>query len=383
MNVELRHLRCLVALADAGSFTDAAAELRISQAGVSRTIAALEAALGVLLVRRTTRAGRAHHRRHAGLLGHARRVLAGLDLLVQAAQLGLGEIRVGYAWRRWARTPWRCNGAGRSRTPRRSSSWYARTRRRRGSPRRVSDVAVLRVPPDDRRFASAVVGLERRFSAIAADDPWARRRAIGLSELAERTVVIDRRTGSTTLSLWPENAQPSRVMHTGDIDDWLAVDRGGEAIGVTAESTAAQYPRPGIRYRPIPGTTPIPVSAAWWREEAPPGNKRPGRADVRPIPLTRKTSLLGRSSRCAPIFALIKGTLAANRSTREMASLPLINANMGSLRVRGWGRGRHTWVDAGARLQVQGRRFVLEAVPGVEAGVAFAARLHVGRQVRR
>src|ERR1700734_401174 len=55
MNVELRQLRCLVAIADAGTFTDAAIDLGISQAAASRTIASLETALGVRLLRRTTR----------------------------------------------------------------------------------------------------------------------------------------------------------------------------------------------------------------------------------------------------------------------------------------------------------------------------------------
>src|SRR6266487_871880 len=55
MKVELRHLRCLVAIAEAGSFTDAAIDLGISQAAASRTLASLEAALGVRLLRRTTR----------------------------------------------------------------------------------------------------------------------------------------------------------------------------------------------------------------------------------------------------------------------------------------------------------------------------------------
>ena len=55
MDVELRHLRCLVAVADAGSFTDAALSLRVSQPAVSRTVAALERALAVRLLRRTNR----------------------------------------------------------------------------------------------------------------------------------------------------------------------------------------------------------------------------------------------------------------------------------------------------------------------------------------
>ena len=55
MNIELRQLRCLVAIAEAGSFTDAAIDLGISQAAASRTLASLETALGVRLLRRTTR----------------------------------------------------------------------------------------------------------------------------------------------------------------------------------------------------------------------------------------------------------------------------------------------------------------------------------------
>ena len=49
MDLELRHLRCLVAIVDAGTFTDAAIELGVSQAAVSRNLMALEQVLGVRL----------------------------------------------------------------------------------------------------------------------------------------------------------------------------------------------------------------------------------------------------------------------------------------------------------------------------------------------
>ena len=55
MELELRHLRALVAVADAGSFTDAAIDLGISQAAASRTLIALEQILGVRLLHRTSR----------------------------------------------------------------------------------------------------------------------------------------------------------------------------------------------------------------------------------------------------------------------------------------------------------------------------------------
>src|SRR6202034_4618549 len=55
MDLELRHLRCLVAIADAGTFTDAGIELGVSQAAVSRNLLALEDLLGVRLLHRTSR----------------------------------------------------------------------------------------------------------------------------------------------------------------------------------------------------------------------------------------------------------------------------------------------------------------------------------------
>ena len=112
MEVELRHLRCLVAVADAGSFTDAALSLRVSQPAVSRTVAALERALAVRLLHRTNRevvltaAGER-------VLARARRLLAEVDDLVTEARSGQTSLRFGYAWgavgtrtvtfqRRWA-----------------------------------------------------------------------------------------------------------------------------------------------------------------------------------------------------------------------------------------------------------------------------------------
>lgn len=53
-----RHMHCLVVLAEQGSFTAAARRLAISKSAVSQQIAELEQAIGVPLVRRTTRSMR-------------------------------------------------------------------------------------------------------------------------------------------------------------------------------------------------------------------------------------------------------------------------------------------------------------------------------------
>jgi DNA-binding transcriptional LysR family regulator len=268
MNLELRQLRCLVAIVDAGTFTDAAIDLGISQAAASRTLASLEAALGVRLLRRTTRevtltaaGGR--------VLPHARRALAEADDLVREATSGHTRLRVGYAWsamgrhtlafqRRWAAA----HPGVELRLIRTNSATG-------GLAEGACDIAVIRTPPDPSRFGDAIVGLERRYCAVAADDPWAARRSIRLAEVSSRVVLIDRRTGSTTLDLWPPEARPA-TEYTGDIDDWLTVIATGRCVGITAEATVTQYPRPGVVYRPLRDAAPIPVRLVWWRDEAHP-----------------------------------------------------------------------------------------------------------------
>lgn len=54
MSIELRHFRCFLAIADTLSITRAAERLHLTQPAVSRTLRALEAAVGVRLVDRST-----------------------------------------------------------------------------------------------------------------------------------------------------------------------------------------------------------------------------------------------------------------------------------------------------------------------------------------
>lgn len=265
MDVELRQLRCLVAIVDEGTFTDAAIALGVSQAAVSRSLAALERALGVRLLRRTSREV-APTGTGLRVLAHARRVLAEVDDLVREATSGHARLRMGYAWAALGRhTPafqrrWAAAHPGTDLQLVRANSATA------GLAEGACDLSVVRRPVDDRRFDSAIVGLERRLCAVAADDPLAGRRSVRLADLSGRTLVVDRRTGTTTTDLWPPEARPA-VEETHDVDDWLTVITTGRCIGMTAEATAHQYPRPGVVYRPVRDAEPIAVRLAWWRED--------------------------------------------------------------------------------------------------------------------
>jgi|ERR1700678_125183 DNA-binding transcriptional LysR family regulator len=263
-DLELRHLRCLVAIVDAGTFTDAAIELGISQAAVSRNLIALERVLGVRLLHRTSRsitpttAG-------VHVLAQARRLLAAADNLVAEATTGHTQLRVGHAWSAMGRHTREFQRLWTARYPTVELQLIRTNSASGGLAEGLCDIAVLRTGVS-KDFDTAVVGHERRYVAMAADDPWARRRSIGLAEIPGRTLLMDRRTGTTTLDLWPAGARPP-VQETHDIEDWLSIIAAGGGVGITPESTTAQYPREGVVFRRLRDAPPIEVRVIWRRHD--------------------------------------------------------------------------------------------------------------------
>ncbi len=99
MNVELRHLRYFLAVAEELHFGRAAERARIAQPALSQQIRRLEAALGTELFRRTTRRVRLTAAGEA-LIPHARRALQevadGRVAAVRAARGEVGRLSVGF-----------------------------------------------------------------------------------------------------------------------------------------------------------------------------------------------------------------------------------------------------------------------------------------------
>ncbi|MFF4400951.1 LysR family transcriptional regulator [Streptomyces sp. NPDC001480] len=270
-DLELRQLRCLVAIVDEGTFTDAAIVLGVSQAAVSRTLASLERALGVRLLRRTSREVTPTA---TGLrvVAQARRVLSDVAELVRDATSGHTRLRIGYAWSALGRHTVAFQRRWNEARPGTDLHMVRVNSASAGLAEGISDLAVVRRPLEDRRFDSAIVGLERRLCALAADDPLARRRSVRLADLAGRRLLVDRRTGTATPELWPPDSRPA-TEETHDVDDWLITIAAGRGIGVTAESTAHQYPRPGVVYRPVRDAEPVAVRLAWWRDDPHPAQQ--------------------------------------------------------------------------------------------------------------
>ncbi|MET0932945.1 MAG: LysR family transcriptional regulator [Mycetocola sp.] len=264
MALELSALRLLVACVGQGTITDAAIELGLSQAAASRGIASLEAELGTRLLRRGPR-GVVPTPAGNRVVVQARRVLAEVDALRTVVSSDGRTLRVGYAWAAFGahtdgiRKRWAAEHPGT-----RLELVHVNTRTA-GLAEGIVDIAVLRVPVDE-RFLAVELGRERRFAAVPADDALARKRSLRLSDLEGRVVVTDPETSTTTASLWAAGAVTIR--HIRDMEEWLDEIATGGAVGTTAEATVARHPRRGVAYRLVRDAPLIPVTLAWWRDDA-------------------------------------------------------------------------------------------------------------------
>ncbi len=195
MNVELRQLRCLVAIVDEGTFTDAAIALGVSQAAVSRTLPRSRSSgcgcCGAPPARSPRRRPDCGCWRMLG--GYSGEVAD----LVQEATSGRASLRIGYAWsalgrhtlafqRDWARAH-----------PETELRLVARTPPPPASPREPATRQWC-ADPWTTGGSTPSWGLERRLCALAADDPLAGRRSVRTPHLGGRVLLIDRRTGTTT-----------------------------------------------------------------------------------------------------------------------------------------------------------------------------------------
>jgi DNA-binding transcriptional LysR family regulator len=276
MDLDTRHLRALVAVADHGSFTGAALELGLSQASVSRSVQRLEAGLGLALLTRTSRHVEVTPSGERVIV-QARRILAGVADLEAVASRPAAELRVGYAWAALGahtlavQRVWEDVADG-VEVP--DLVFVQTNSPTAGLAEGRCAVSVVRRPVGDDRLEAVRVGAEQRYAVLATDEPLAARSSVTLADLAGRDVAADPLSGTTREDLWPPDAPAVRLRSVSGVDDYLTLIASGRAVGVSSEATAAQHPRPGIAYRPVVDAPAVDVWLAWWRDDPPPGLDR-------------------------------------------------------------------------------------------------------------
>ncbi|WP_306322881.1 MULTISPECIES: LysR family transcriptional regulator [unclassified Streptomyces] len=258
---ELRHLRCFLAVAEERSVTRAAARLRLTQPVVSRTLAALEDALGVRLVDRSTHhldltpEGHSFHEKAAV-------AVAAFEDALAAARAPHRPLRLGHAWsaagefttpllRRWRRDH-----------PDVPLELLRIDDRTAGLVRGAVDLAVLRGPVETPGLITELLHEEARVAAVPSDSPLARRPRLALADLSDQVIALNTVSGTTSLALWPPAVRPTASLTVANTDDWLAAIAADRAVGVTSTATEGLHPYPGVTYVPLTDAPDLPVLLA-------------------------------------------------------------------------------------------------------------------------
>ncbi|MEU0087610.1 LysR family transcriptional regulator [Streptomyces sp. NPDC006274] len=262
MSIELRHLRCFLAVAEESSVTRAAARLGLTQPSVSRALATLEQHLAVRLVDRSTHhleltaEGRAFRDRAAV-------AVAAFDEALDTGRLPHRPLRLGHAWS--ALGPYTTPLLRRWRTehPDTALELLRIDDRTAGLARGEVDAAVLRGPVNIAGVATELLFTEPRVAAVPSDDPLAARASLTLADLAAGPVVLNTVSGLTTLDLWPADIRPTATVTVANTDDWLTAIAAGRGVGASVASTAQMHAHRGVTYRPLSDAPRVPVHLAW------------------------------------------------------------------------------------------------------------------------
>lgn len=262
MSIELRHLRCFLAVAEESSVTRAAARLGLTQPSVSRALASLEQYVGVRLVDRST-----HHvaltAEGIAFRDKAAAAVAAFDDALGTRSLPHRPLRLGHAWsalgpyttpllRRWEREH-----------PDIPLELLRVDDRTAGLVRGEVDAAVLRGPVDTPGLATELLFTEPRVAAVPSDDPRAARASLTLADLAAGPVVLNTVSGLTTLDLWPPSTRPTATITVANTDDWLTAIAAGRGVGASAASTAQMHAHGGVTYLPLSDAPRVPALLAW------------------------------------------------------------------------------------------------------------------------
>ncbi|MDI9832755.1 LysR family transcriptional regulator [Streptomyces sp. KAU_LT] len=257
MEIEIRHFRAFAAVARHRSFSRAADELLITQPALSRTVAQLEAALGVRLLERTSRRVEPTD---AGteFLREAERVLASFDHALTAARR-LGVLRLGFSWLLPA--PW----AQRTIKAFEGSTGASVTLTRTDDPlealrRRTVDIAVVRgdaAAPEPLR--SVRLYDEPRFAVCARESPLAGRDHLDWDEVRDWRLIVNTVSGTTGPWSWPEESRPRDIVETANYDEWVETVAANRGIGIVPETARHRSPHPALRFVPLTDAPPVPV----------------------------------------------------------------------------------------------------------------------------
>ncbi|MEU6345858.1 LysR family transcriptional regulator [Streptomyces sp. NPDC046977] len=270
-DIEVRHLRYFVAVAEELHFGRAAKRLGMAQPHLSRAIREMERQIGVPLLERTTRhvsltpAGEV-------LLRDARTALDAVTAAVRRTrQAGQAEpvlrlaLKADYdggllplIFAAYEREPAALRvelvlgGRGEQEPALRDGR---------------ADIALLPRPFDDHGFDVEPLLTEPRLLAVAATDPLASRESLHLADLAGRVLPYGRPADREGDAPDPSTPQPSGRCDLAQIFNLIEL---GRTVWFPPVSIVRRHLRPGVAYRAVADLSPVWLDLAWPQESRSP-----------------------------------------------------------------------------------------------------------------
>ena len=278
MNVELRHLRYFVAVAEEASFTAAARRVHVAQQVLSAQIRQLEAVVGTRLLERSSR-GVALTPAGEAFLPVARDTLAGLDRGVTAARNAAGavagKLAVGLSGAAGAEIRTTVIAAFERSYPQVELSLHSfdLTCPAAGLLDGSSDVALVRPPVAASGIMLHEIWQEPRVFIMAAGHPLAVREALGLADVAGLPwIAAAPATDGCDPASWrddflvsprPGGDVPVIGATATTIEEWREYIAAGKGISLCPASAQQFGSRPGIAFVPGVGVPPAVMCVAW------------------------------------------------------------------------------------------------------------------------
>ncbi|MFD0268605.1 LysR family transcriptional regulator [Streptomyces sp. NPDC127106] len=264
--MDLRALRCFVAVAEEGHFGRAAARLHLAQPPLSRRIRELETDLGCRLFdriptgARLTPAGEVLLIEARDLLERAERARERVRAAESEREVVLGTVA----------------GAGLDASHAalavlRTTHPVLRVRLREapvtdptgGLRERHADLALTRLPFDTAGLAIRPLGVEPVVAALRADDPLAARPRLHVTELAGRPRFrLPAGTDARWRAYWLAAEEDSTGPVVTSAEECLHAVLWDGAAGLLPAGAARRHARPGIAFVPVDGHPPSRVVLA-------------------------------------------------------------------------------------------------------------------------
>lgn len=260
MDIELKHIRYFLAVANELSFSRAAEQLYVSQSSLTRAVAAMEKIMGVQLMHRTTRKVElTHDGEH--IKTELERLLRDLDNIL-AYSSASPVLRVGFNWvlpDAWAQQ---------------AVSMFERGTKMRvklvrhdephaGLGSGDADIAVKRGEARIPRMRTVTLFREHQVAVMRSDSPLARRPWVHWEEIASCPLVVDAVSGTAEPGQWRPGRQPRIADRCGNFDEWLETVALGRGVGITTEAVTRRVVHPAVRFVRVEGAPLVPVYLAY------------------------------------------------------------------------------------------------------------------------